>query len=131
MTDARFEPLVTNLRAAWARAYVRIFAASREPSWILSETLLPVIGMAIRPQPVSAEATIVVWSKGSAEGYFELYTLRGKRVARSPIQFFDGSGYVGLPQNLSWMPGNLRPGVYLLRLTADDHSVSTFRWIQR
>jgi ABC-2 type transport system permease protein len=45
MTADRFEPVVTNLRAAWARAYVRIFAASREPSWILSETLLPVIGM--------------------------------------------------------------------------------------
>ena len=45
MTSSRFEPVVTNLRAAWARAYVRIFAASREPSWILSETLLPVIGM--------------------------------------------------------------------------------------
>ena len=87
--------------------------------------------VAIRPLPVNAEATIVVWSKGSAEGYFELYTLRGIRVARSPIQFFDGSGYVGLPQNLSWTPANLRPGIYLLRLSADDHSVSTFRWIQR
>jgi ABC-2 type transport system permease protein len=43
--EGRFEPLVTNLRAAWARAYVRIFAASREPSWVLTETLLPVIGM--------------------------------------------------------------------------------------
>ena len=45
MNSSRFEPVVTNLRAAWARAYVRIFAASREPSWILTETLLPVIGM--------------------------------------------------------------------------------------
>ncbi|MEP7028707.1 MAG: ABC transporter permease [Candidatus Eisenbacteria bacterium] len=45
MNDSRFEPVITNLRAAWARAYVRIFAASREPSWMLSETLLPVIGM--------------------------------------------------------------------------------------
>ena len=87
--------------------------------------------VAIRPLPVNGEATIVVWSKGSAEGYFELYTLRGIRVARSPIQFFDGSGYVGLTQSFSWRPGNLRPGVYLLRLTADDHSASTFRWIQR
>ena len=41
----RFEPLVTDLRAAWARAYVRIFAASREPSWILFETVMPVLGM--------------------------------------------------------------------------------------
>lgn len=45
MTHGRLEPLVTNLRAAWARAYVRIFAASREPSWILSESILPVLGM--------------------------------------------------------------------------------------
>ncbi len=43
--DDRFEPLRTNLRAAWARAYVRIFAASREPSWILFETIMPVLGM--------------------------------------------------------------------------------------
>jgi len=44
-TSGRFEPVVTNLRAAWARAYVRIFAASREPSWILFETVMPVLGM--------------------------------------------------------------------------------------
>jgi len=43
--DARREPWITNLRAAWARAYVRIFAASREPSWILFETVMPVLGM--------------------------------------------------------------------------------------
>ena len=42
---ARREPWETNLRAAWARAYVRIFAASREPSWILFETVMPVLGM--------------------------------------------------------------------------------------
>src|SRR5262245_9414527 len=42
---ARREPWITNLRAAWARAYVRIFAASREPSWILFETVMPVLGM--------------------------------------------------------------------------------------
>ena len=46
----RFEPLVTNLRAAWARAYVRIFAASREPSWILFETVMPVLGMFAIPE---------------------------------------------------------------------------------
>ena len=49
MSGARFagptEPLLTDLRAAWARAYVRIFAASREPSWILFETVMPVLGM--------------------------------------------------------------------------------------
>ena len=43
--DSRREPWITNLRAAWARAYVRIFAASREPSWILFETVMPVLGM--------------------------------------------------------------------------------------
>ncbi len=43
--EDRLEPLRTNLRAAWARAYVRIFAASREPSWILFETIMPVLGM--------------------------------------------------------------------------------------
>lgn len=34
-----------NYRAAYARAYVRIAGSMREPSWILSEILLPVIGM--------------------------------------------------------------------------------------
>ena len=43
--ESRREPWRTNLRAAWARAYVRIFAASREPSWILFETVMPVLGM--------------------------------------------------------------------------------------
>lgn len=40
-----WEPLVTNLRATWGRAYVRIFAAAREPSWLLGEVLFPVLGM--------------------------------------------------------------------------------------
>jgi len=44
-SSSHWEPLVTNLRAAWARAYVRIFAASREPSWVLTETLMPVLSM--------------------------------------------------------------------------------------
>jgi ABC-2 type transport system permease protein len=39
------EPLVTNLRATWGRAYVRIFAATREPSWLIGEVALPVLGM--------------------------------------------------------------------------------------
>jgi ABC-2 type transport system permease protein len=43
--EERREPWLTNLRAAWARAYVRIFAASREPSWIIFETIMPVLGM--------------------------------------------------------------------------------------
>lgn len=43
--EERREPWITNVRAAWARAYVRIFAASREPSWILFETVMPVLGM--------------------------------------------------------------------------------------
>jgi ABC-2 type transport system permease protein len=34
-----------NRRAVWARSYVRILGSTREPSWILSETLLPLVGM--------------------------------------------------------------------------------------
>ena len=34
-----------NRRAIWARAYVRIIGSTREPSWIISEMLLPVLGM--------------------------------------------------------------------------------------
>jgi ABC-2 type transport system permease protein len=45
MNGSRLEPVVTNLRAAYGRAYVRIWAAGREPSWVLSEAVLPVIGM--------------------------------------------------------------------------------------
>ena len=38
--------LKTNLKAIWGRAYVRIFGANREPSWIISETILPVLAVA-------------------------------------------------------------------------------------
>jgi ABC-2 type transport system permease protein len=38
--------LKTNLKAIWGRAYVRIFGANREPSWIISETILPVMAVA-------------------------------------------------------------------------------------
>ena len=38
--------LALNLRAAWARAYVRIVGVNREPSWVIFDTLLPVIGLA-------------------------------------------------------------------------------------
>jgi ABC-2 type transport system permease protein len=35
--------LKTNLRAIWGRAYVRIVGANREPSWIIFETLMPLL----------------------------------------------------------------------------------------
>ncbi|MCI0532092.1 MAG: ABC transporter permease [candidate division Zixibacteria bacterium] len=38
--------LKTNLKAIWGRAYVRVVGANREPTWILSETLLPVLAVA-------------------------------------------------------------------------------------
>ncbi|MCZ6688513.1 MAG: ABC transporter permease [Planctomycetota bacterium] len=36
----------TNLRATWARAYVRIVGGNREPSWLISEILLPLLSVA-------------------------------------------------------------------------------------
>jgi ABC-2 type transport system permease protein len=39
------EWLVLNGRAAMGRGYVRIVGATREPSWILSDTILPILGM--------------------------------------------------------------------------------------
>lgn len=38
--------LVRNWRAAKARAYVRVVAVNRELSWLVSETLLPLLGVA-------------------------------------------------------------------------------------
>jgi ABC-2 type transport system permease protein len=38
--------LKTNLKAIWGRAYVRVVGANREPSWIISETILPVLSVA-------------------------------------------------------------------------------------
>ena len=38
--------LKTNLKAIWGRAYVRVVGANREPSWIVSETILPVLAVA-------------------------------------------------------------------------------------
>jgi len=34
-----------NLRALWARAWIRIFAANRDPSWLIFEVLLPLLGV--------------------------------------------------------------------------------------
>lgn len=64
----RLEPLVTNLRASWARAYVRIFAASREPSWVLTETLMPVLSMA---------AMVFVYRTLGAPRAFESFVVLG------------------------------------------------------
>ncbi|MFQ5906333.1 MAG: ABC transporter permease [bacterium] len=38
--------LALNLRAAWARAYVRIVGANREPSWLIFDTGLPLLSLA-------------------------------------------------------------------------------------
>jgi ABC-2 type transport system permease protein len=38
--------LALNLRAAWGRAYVRVIGVNREPSWVIFDTLLPVLGLA-------------------------------------------------------------------------------------
>jgi ABC-2 type transport system permease protein len=40
------QKLLLNLRAAWGRAYVRIVGVNREPSWVIFDTLLPVLGLA-------------------------------------------------------------------------------------
>jgi ABC-2 type transport system permease protein len=40
------QKIMLNLRAAWARAYVRIVGVNREPSWIIFDTALPVVGLA-------------------------------------------------------------------------------------
>jgi ABC-2 type transport system permease protein len=37
--------LALNLRAIWARAYVRIVGALREPTWIVGDAVLPALGM--------------------------------------------------------------------------------------
>lgn len=37
--------LLLNLRAAWGRAYVRIIGVNREPSWVIFDTLLPLVGL--------------------------------------------------------------------------------------
>lgn len=43
----RFKSTLTlNLRAAWARAYVRIVGANREPSWLIFDTGLPLLSLA-------------------------------------------------------------------------------------
>ncbi len=34
-----------NLRAMWGRAFVRVVGANREPFWIISETILPVLAL--------------------------------------------------------------------------------------
>ena len=46
MSDERRTGLALNAGAAWARAYVRIIGVNRELSWVLHETILPIIGTA-------------------------------------------------------------------------------------
>ncbi|MGH7731085.1 MAG: ABC transporter permease [Candidatus Eiseniibacteriota bacterium] len=38
--------LALNLRAAWARAYVRVVGSLREPAWIMSDGVFPALSMA-------------------------------------------------------------------------------------
>jgi ABC-2 type transport system permease protein len=38
--------LVLNLRAAWARMYVRVVGSLREPAWIMSDAVFPALSMA-------------------------------------------------------------------------------------
>lgn len=40
------QTIATNLRATLGRAYVRIVGGNREPSWLISETLLPLLSVA-------------------------------------------------------------------------------------
>ena len=38
--------LALNLRATWARAYVRVVGSIREPTWIMSDAVFPALTMA-------------------------------------------------------------------------------------
>src|SRR5262249_27566089 len=39
------ETAAMNLRATWARAYVRIMGSVREPAWIVTDAVFPSLGM--------------------------------------------------------------------------------------
>jgi len=43
---ARPSDAMLNLRAMWARTYVRIVGSSREPAWIMSDAVFPALSMA-------------------------------------------------------------------------------------
>jgi ABC-2 type transport system permease protein len=39
-------PLALNLRATWARAYVRVVGSVRDPAWLMSDAVFPALSMA-------------------------------------------------------------------------------------
>lgn len=60
------------LKAAWARAYIRIFAANRELSWLISEITIPVLSI--------AAYLLIYRSLGAPEDYEALVVLGGAMI---------------------------------------------------
>jgi photosystem II stability/assembly factor-like uncharacterized protein len=79
------------------------------------------------PNPKATEgvATFRFTLPGPERAWLSLYDARGARLARSPAQDFPAVGW----HSISWDPGALRPGVYMVRLeTGSGRSTST-RWV--
>ncbi len=64
--------LSLNFHAAWARAYVRIVGVNRELSWILHETILPLVG---------AIAYVYIYRALGAPARFEGFAVLGMAMA--------------------------------------------------
>jgi len=75
--------LALNLRAAWARAYVRIVGSLREPAWILSDAVFPSLSMA---------AFVLLYRALGAPRSFETLAVLGGIMATYWINVLWGMG---------------------------------------
>lgn len=65
--------IITNLRAIWGRAYVRVVGANREPSWLFFEVALPLLA--------SFSFALIYRGMGAPEQYVGFVVVSGAMIA--------------------------------------------------
>ncbi|HKQ59188.1 MAG TPA: ABC transporter permease, partial [Candidatus Eisenbacteria bacterium] len=76
-------PLMLNLRAVWARMYVRVVGSLREPAWIMSDAVFPSLSMA---------AFVLLYRALGAPRSFEALAVLGGIMATYWINVLWGMG---------------------------------------
>lgn len=76
-------------------------------------------GFSIAPVPVMSSAVITMWSEDPVEVAIELFDLAGRLVSSMGTYSLEGS------LDVNWeVPGDMPAGVFLIRVSSEDHAAS-------
>ena len=103
-------PLALNLRAVWARAYVRVVGSVRDPAWIMSDAVFPALTM--------ASFVLLYRALGAPRSFETLAVLGGILMTTTRAVFAIGIGFGLLGVRVAAFDGIQLLLVFVVTMTA-------------